>query len=233
VSALWHCVAHSRTANAPRPRRGAGCTLEPFPRESAGSNRDVRPAGAPTPPLLVLCGRLRACSTTPGTAATTPALLGTRGRDAATPTTVSRTDHRQRLSRASLETPRPTTTPSPSKPLLFEYRARHGDKTVARTARTAANSAALHAILPHVAKQCGMLVIHPSLVYKRKVNPLAAGGRQKNNSPMLLNSSTILALASITPLGTWRPRLLSRLACSRPTTGTPVQSNTVPRAHPC
>jgi hypothetical protein len=44
---------------------------------------------------------------------------------------------------------------------------------------------------------------------------------------------TILALASITPLGTWRPRLLSRLACSRPTTGTPVQSNTVPRAHPC
>jgi hypothetical protein len=44
---------------------------------------------------------------------------------------------------------------------------------------------------------------------------------------------TILALVSITPFGTWRPRLLSRLACSRPTTGTPVQSNTVPRAHPC
>jgi hypothetical protein len=44
---------------------------------------------------------------------------------------------------------------------------------------------------------------------------------------------TILALASITPLGTWRPRLLSRLACSPPTTGTPVQSNIVPRAHPC
>jgi hypothetical protein len=31
-----HCAAHSRTANAPHPRRGAGCTLEPFPRESAG-----------------------------------------------------------------------------------------------------------------------------------------------------------------------------------------------------
>jgi hypothetical protein len=44
---------------------------------------------------------------------------------------------------------------------------------------------------------------------------------------------TVLALASITPLGTWRLRLLSRLACSRPTTGTPVPSNTVPRAHPC
>jgi hypothetical protein len=45
--------------------------------------------------------------------------------------------------------------------------------------------------------------------------------------------STILALASITSLGTWRPRLLFRLACSHPSTGTPVQSNTVPRAHRC
>jgi hypothetical protein len=44
---------------------------------------------------------------------------------------------------------------------------------------------------------------------------------------------TILALASITPLGTWRPRLLSCLACSRPTTCTPVRSNIVSRAHPC
>jgi hypothetical protein len=33
--------------------------------------------------------------------------------------------------------------------------------------------------------------------------------------------------------GTWRPRLLSRLACSHPSTSTPVRSNTVPRAHPC
>jgi hypothetical protein len=163
VSAPWHCAAHSRTANAPRPRRGAGCTLEPFPRESAGPNHDVRPAGAPSPPLLVLCGRPRACSATPGTATTTPALLGTRGRDAATPATVPRTDHHQRLPRARLKMPRPTTTPSPSKPPLFEYRTRHDDKTGARTARMAANSAALHAIPPHVAKQCGMLVIHPLL----------------------------------------------------------------------
>jgi hypothetical protein len=51
VSALWHCAAHSRTANAPRPRRGAGHTLEPLSHESAASNHDVRPAGAPSPPL--------------------------------------------------------------------------------------------------------------------------------------------------------------------------------------
>jgi hypothetical protein len=55
-------------------------------------------------------------------------------------------------------------------------------------------------------------------------------GTRHTRSP---SSPTILALASITPLGTWRLRLLSRFACSRPTTGTPVQSNTVPRAHPC
>jgi hypothetical protein len=152
VSGPWHCAAHSRTANAPRPQRGAGCTLEPFPRKSAGSNHDVRPAGAPSLPLLVLCGRPRACNAMPGTATTTPALLGTRGRDTATPATVPRTDHRQRLPRARLKTPQPTTTPSPSKPPLFEYRTRHDDKTGSRTAGTAANSAALHAIPPHVAK---------------------------------------------------------------------------------
>jgi hypothetical protein len=135
----------------PRPRRGAGCTLEPFPRESAGSNHDVRPAGAPSPPLLVLCGRPRYCSTTPGTA-TTPTLLSMRGRDTATPAAVPHTDHRQRLPRAHLKTPRPTTTPSPSKLPLFKYGTRHDDKTGARTARTTANSAALHAIPPHVAK---------------------------------------------------------------------------------
>jgi hypothetical protein len=51
VSAPWHCAAHSRTTNAPRPRRGACRTLEPFPRESAGSNHDVKPVGTPSPPL--------------------------------------------------------------------------------------------------------------------------------------------------------------------------------------
>jgi hypothetical protein len=45
VLAPWHCSAHSRTANAPRPRRGGGHTLEPLSHESAGSNHDVRAAG--------------------------------------------------------------------------------------------------------------------------------------------------------------------------------------------
>jgi hypothetical protein len=163
VSASRHCAAHSRMANTPRPRRGAGCTLEPFSRDSAGPSRDVRPAGAPSPSLSVLCGHLHPCSATPGTATTTPALLGTRGRDAATPATVPRTDHRQRLPRARLETPRSTTTSPPSKSPLFKYRTRHDAMTRARFARTTTNSPALYAIPPHIAKQCGTPVDHPLL----------------------------------------------------------------------
>jgi hypothetical protein len=53
-------------------------------------------------------------------------------------------------------------------------------------------------------------------------------GRWKPIAYTLSALPTILALASITPFGTWRPRLLSRLACSHPSTGALVQSNTVP-----
>jgi hypothetical protein len=95
---------------------GASRTLEPSFRCSTGSNHDDRPAGAPSPSLSVLCSHPRPCSATPRTATTTLALLGARGWDAATPATVPRTDHRQRLPRARLETPRSTATPSPSKP---------------------------------------------------------------------------------------------------------------------
>jgi hypothetical protein len=160
VSAPWHCAAYSRTANAPRPRKGAGRTLEPLSRDSAGSKSNV---GTPSPPLLVLRGRPRACSTMPGTATTTTAQLGTRGRDAATPATVTRTDHRQRPPRARLRTLQPTTTPSPSKPPLFKYGTRHDDKTGARAARTAADSPVMHAIPLPVAKQCGIPVNRPLL----------------------------------------------------------------------
>jgi hypothetical protein len=174
------CQPHGTVPPTPvrltrRALEGAGCTLELFPRESAGSDHDVRPAGAPSPPLLVLCGRPRPCSATPGTATTTLALLNTRGRDAATPDTVPRTDHRQRPPRARLKTPQPTTTPSPSKLPLFKYGTRHDDKTRARTARTTANSTGMHAIPPHVAKQCGMLVIHPLLGLYKEGDPPRRG----------------------------------------------------------
>jgi hypothetical protein len=151
VSAPWHCATNSGMANAPRPRRGAGRTLEPSSRDPAGSNHDVRPAGAPSPLLSILCGHPRPCCATPRTATTTPTLLSTRGRDTATPATAPRTDHHQRLPRARLETPRSTTTPPPSKPPLFKHRARHDAMTGARFARTTVNPPALYAIPSHVA----------------------------------------------------------------------------------
>jgi hypothetical protein len=65
--------------------------------------------------------------------------------------------------------------------------------------------------------------------------PPAAGGIGQRVAVNLTLSvfPTILTLASITSIGTWGPSLLSRLSCSHPSTGTPVRSNTVPRAHPC
>jgi hypothetical protein len=139
-------------ANAPRPRRGAGRTLEPSSRYSAGSNCDVRPVGAPSPSLSVLCGHPRPRSATSCTATTTPTLLGTRGRDAATPATVPRTNHRRQLPRARMETPRSTTTPPPSKSPLFRHTTRRDTVIGARFARTTVNSPTLYAIPSHVAK---------------------------------------------------------------------------------
>jgi hypothetical protein len=148
-------------------------TVPPTPVRLTRRSLEGGPAAPSNPSLMTLQGQTmtsgrrerhsRPCSATPGSATTTPALLSTRGRDTATPVTVPRTDHRQRLPRARLRTPRPTTTASPSKPPLFKYRTRRDDKTGARTAQTTANSPALYSILPHVAKQCGMPVNHPLL----------------------------------------------------------------------
>jgi hypothetical protein len=163
--------------------------------------------------------------------------LSTRGRDAATPATAHRTDYRQRLPRARLETPWSTTTPPPSRSPLFKHRARHDAMTGARFARTTVNSPALYATPSHVAKECGMPVNRPLLGLQKGGDPPPRRRRDTGQRIVITYTLsvllTILALASITSLGTRRPRLLSRLACSRPSTGTPVRSNTVPRAHPC
>jgi hypothetical protein len=53
---------------------------------------------------------------------------------------------------------------------------------------------------------------------------------RRHTTHSLSNSPTT---SSATSPGTWRPRLLSHLACRNPTTGTPVLSNIVPRAHLC
>jgi hypothetical protein len=104
------------------------------------------------PSLSVLCGHPRPCCATSRVVTTAPVRLSTRRRDAATPVTAPRTERCQRLPRARLKVLRSTTTPLPSKLLLFKHRTRHDAATGARFARTAVNSSALCAMPPHVAK---------------------------------------------------------------------------------
>jgi hypothetical protein len=137
------------TATVPRAVLING-TLEPLSRDYTGSNHDATLAAAPSSSLSTPCGQPCLCRATPRTATTTPTLLSTRGRDAVTPATAPRTDHCQRLPRARSKPLRPTTTPLPSKPLLFGHRTRHDAATRARFARTAINSTALFAIPQHV-----------------------------------------------------------------------------------
>jgi hypothetical protein len=68
------------------------------------------------------------------------------------PATVPRTASRQRYPRAGPRAAagRATSTPPPSKPLLYEHMTRHDAPTGARSTRTVVNSAALHAMPSHV-----------------------------------------------------------------------------------
>jgi hypothetical protein len=147
----WVVRGQDVAATAAVPRASLiNDTLEPLSRDYAGSNHDARPAAAPSPSLSTLCGRPCHCRATPRTATTTPTLLSTRGRDAVTPATAPRTGHCQRLPRARTKPRRSTTTPLPSKSLLFGHRTRHDAATGARFARTAISSTALFATPLHV-----------------------------------------------------------------------------------
>jgi hypothetical protein len=147
----WGVRRQDVTATAAVPHTAlVNGTLEPLSRDYAGSNHDVRPAAAPSPSLLTPCSHPCPCRATPRTATTTPTLLSTRGRDAVTPATTPRTGHCQRPPRARSKPLRTTTTPLPSKPLLFRHRTRHDAATGARFVRTAIKSTALFAIPLHV-----------------------------------------------------------------------------------
>jgi hypothetical protein len=147
----WDVWGQDVAATAAVPRAALiNDTLESLSRDYAGSNHDARPAAAPSPSLSAPCGHPCHCRATPRTATTTPTLLSTRGRDAVAPATAPRTGHCQRPPRARSKPHRSTTTPLPSKPLLFGHRTRHNAATGARFARTTINSTALFAIPLHV-----------------------------------------------------------------------------------
>jgi hypothetical protein len=108
-----------------------------------------------------------------------------------------------------------TPTLPPSKPLLDEHMTRCDAPPDARFARTAVYSTMLYTMALHVDEivrhACKLL---PPWPIKGGGRPPAAGGGRTAHTCTLSAFTKILALASINTSGTWRPDLLSRLACS-------------------
>jgi hypothetical protein len=152
MSAPQHCATYPCTANTPSPRRGAGGTLECLFRDYAGPCRDVKPAGVvflvvvnPVRPFLPLPHHAEHCDDI-------PMLLECTG-------TRRRHDCHCAVYGPPLTTPsnqptaaagRPTTTPPPSKPLLYGYKIPHDASTGAGFARTAVSSVALLSTPSHI-----------------------------------------------------------------------------------
>jgi hypothetical protein len=137
-------AAHSRTADAPHPRKGTAEPSKggrtPVPRLPR-SHRSCAAIPAITTPSRALHRHPRRCG-------------GTRRQDTATPAVVRPTASRQRHPRVSMQTATDRASPTlpPSKLLLDGYRARHDVPPEARFARTAVYSTTLYAIPPHVDK---------------------------------------------------------------------------------
>jgi hypothetical protein len=110
--------------------------------------------GRASPSLSALCCHPSHYCTTPGAVAIPRHCWDVRGQDLATTTTVPRTSFPSMApsSWPTTAASQPTTTPQPSKPLLYRHRTHHDASTGARFARTAVSSTALFAIPLHVPK---------------------------------------------------------------------------------
>jgi hypothetical protein len=135
------------------------------------------------------------------------------------PATLPRRASRQRRSRVLTRTTIEQVTPTlpPSKPLLGTHRTRHDALPDARFDRTAVYSVTLYIMPLHVDE----IVRHtcklsPPWPIKGGAVPQPQGRGQRAHTCTLSAFTTILALASINTSRTWRPDLLSRLACSPP-----------------
>jgi hypothetical protein len=105
-----------------------------------------------SPSLSTLYDHPCHCRTTPGTVTTSRRCWGARGQDVATAATVPRTGPPSTApsNRPTTAASQPTTTPSPTKPLLYKHRTHHDTSTGAGFARTAVSSTALLAMPLHV-----------------------------------------------------------------------------------
>jgi hypothetical protein len=182
-----------------------------------------------SPSLSALCRHPRHCRTTPDTVATSQRGWGVRGQDIATTAAVPRTGPPSMApsNRPTTTAGQPTATPPPSKPLLYDHRNaprrlnRSGIRQDGRQLRsTVRHTSTRREIVWHACK------LLPPWPIKGGAVPPSRGdtGRRIAITHTPSAFSTILALASIDTSGTWRPRLLSRLDCSHPSTSTTVQA---------
>jgi hypothetical protein len=173
-----------------------------------------------SPSLSALCGHSRHCSTTPSVVATSQRCWDVRGQDIATTATVPRTGF-------------PSTTPRIGPPqwpvnqlLCRSPRSRSCTSTGRPTTPQRERDLPGRPSSPQHCSPYRMSTA-PSLAYKRRGSPPAAGDghgtTDSSHSHALRFPYDIGTLLNQTS-GTWRPRLLSRLACSHPSTSTTMQA---------
>jgi hypothetical protein len=217
-------------ANTPRPRRGAGDTLEYLLRAYAGPYRDVGLAGSvipvaigpvrPSPPLQHHAGR---CGDIPAPLGRTGTGHRHNGHCATYGLPVNGTlelaHHGGRSTNncaAALEAAPVQARDAPQR--LNGSRIRQDGRQLRSTGR---HTATRIEIVRHA---CNLL---PPWPIKGGAAPPATGGKHGTTDGSLSHALRLphdIGIRLNQTSGTWRPRLLSRLACSHPSTSTTVQA---------
>jgi hypothetical protein len=182
-----------------------------------------------SPSFSGLCGHPRHCSTTRGAVATSRCCFDVRGQDIATIATVPRTGFPSTAPSnwPTMAAGQPTTAPQPRSRSCTSA----GHTTTPQRER---NSPGRPSAPQHCSpyrytyrNSAAHMLTAPSLAYKRRGSPPATGERHgttdgSHSHALRLPHDIGTHLNQIS--GTWRPCLLSLLACSHPSTSTTVQA---------
>jgi hypothetical protein len=176
-----------------------------------------------SPSLSTLCGHPRHCSTTPDAVATSRRCWDVRGQDIATTATVPRT---------GLPSTVPSNCPPPhggrstnrytvtleAAPVQAQDASRRLNRSRIRQDGRQLRSTVRHTATRLEIVQRAYKLLPPWPIKGGAAPSRGDTGRRIAITHTLSAFSTILALASINTSRIWRPRLLSRLACSHPST---------------
>jgi hypothetical protein len=182
-----------------------------------------------SPSLSALCGNPCHCRTTPDTVATCQRCWDVRGQDIATTATVPRTSPRQRHPRTGPPRRQSTnryTAALEAAPVRAQDAPRCLNKSRIRQDGRQLRSTVRHTStrLEIVQRACKLL---PPWPIKGGAVPQqweGGGGKTDNNHSLALRLLHDIGTHLNQTSGTWRPRLLSRPACSHPSTSTTVRA---------